>query len=184
MNSWRKFRRLPPQERRVFLAVLVLLPAVRVGLRTLGLRRVLALLDHRSSPGREPGNIAGSRDADTPLRAVARPEAQGSACDPGTPPRAADAIDAGRAYRTTRLVTAAARFAGGTCLARSIVLVALLRRRGIPAELRIGVRKGDRGFEAHAWVVAAETILNDEPDVTQRFAAFDHNFALARVDWR
>jgi hypothetical protein len=39
-----------------------------------------------------------------------------------------------------------------TCLTRSLVLVRLLRRRGLPAELKIGVRKPGRRLEAHAWV--------------------------------
>lgn len=48
-----------------------------------------------------------------------------------------------------------------TCLARSLVLVAMLARRGLPATLVIGVRPGGRrnaeapangGFGAHAWV--------------------------------
>ena len=47
MNKWRNFWHLPPEERAVFLAALGLLPAVRVGLRTLGFRRVLATLDRR-----------------------------------------------------------------------------------------------------------------------------------------
>lgn len=39
------------------------------------------------------------------------------------------------------------------CLREAIVLVALLRRRGVEALVRIGVRKErDEGFEAHAWV--------------------------------
>lgn len=148
MNNWQKFRQLPGPEQSVLLAALVLLPAVRVGLRALGLRRVLAMLDRR-------------------LPAAAR-------C------ANADFV----ALRTARLVAVAARISGGTCLARSIVLVTLLKRRGIPAELRIGVRKGERGFEAHAWVEAEGTILNDGPDVAERFTAFDRNFALAQVSWR
>ncbi len=39
-----------------------------------------------------------------------------------------------------------------TCLRQSLALWWLLRRRGIPAELRIGVRKDDGDLKAHAWV--------------------------------
>lgn len=39
-----------------------------------------------------------------------------------------------------------------SCLARSIVLVHQLRRRGLAAEIRIGVAKPDGRFAAHAWV--------------------------------
>jgi hypothetical protein len=150
MNRWSKFRRLPPQEKAALLAALALFPAVRVGLRTLGLRRVLATLERRLPAAR------GAEGADADFLAL----------------------------RTARLVAVAARLAGGTCLARSIVLVTLLKRRGIPAELRIGVRKGEHGLEAHAWVEAGGAILNDGPDVAERFTAFDRDFALARVNWR
>jgi hypothetical protein len=150
MNQWRKFRRLPAEEKAVFLAAMALLPAVRVGLKTLGLRRVQAVLGGRLQPDRQ-----------------AEPEG---------------ALH--RARRTAGLVAVAARYAGGTCLARSIVLACLLERQGVSAQLRIGVRKGEQGFEAHAWVEAEGTVLNDGQDVAERFAAFDRNFALARVNWR
>jgi len=39
-----------------------------------------------------------------------------------------------------------------TCLAKSIVLTSLLRRREIDAVVRIGIRRADRGIDAHAWV--------------------------------
>ena len=39
-----------------------------------------------------------------------------------------------------------------SCLARSIVLVHQLRRRGLAAEIRIGVAKPDGRLAAHAWV--------------------------------
>jgi hypothetical protein len=53
----------------------------------------------------------------------------------------------GRAVgKTLRVLPADAR-----CLVRSLVLVALLARRGIPASLVIGV-KTSPGFAAHAWV--------------------------------
>ncbi|HVB97763.1 MAG TPA: lasso peptide biosynthesis B2 protein [Candidatus Dormibacteraeota bacterium] len=89
-----------------------------------------------------------------------------------------------RARRTARLVAVAARLAGGTCLARSLVLAHILDRLGIPAELRIGVRNADQKLEAHAWVEMDGVILNDGQDMTDRFAAFDRNFAVARVNGR
>jgi len=134
----------------VFLAALTLLPAVRVGLQTLGLRLVQSVLARRLRP-QLPA------DADGALR---------------------------RARRTARLVAVAASYAGGTCLARSVVLACLLERQGVPAALRIGVRKGENGFEAHAWVEAAGVSLNEEQDVGERYAAFERDFALARVNWR
>ena len=150
MNNWRKFRRLPAEERAVFLAASTLLPAVRVGLRTLGLRRVQVVLSGRMRPGW-----------------LAEPD-----------------VAVYRARRLARLVRVAAQYVGGTCLARSVVLACLLERQGVPAQLRIGVRKGENGFEAHAWVEAAGMSLDEGQDVGERCAAFDRDFALARVGWR
>lgn len=60
-----------------------------------------------------------------------------------------------------------------TCLPRSLVLWHMLRRQGTPAELHIGVRKDDGEFNAHAWVEHAGQVINDAPDVSERFARVD-----------
>jgi hypothetical protein len=39
-----------------------------------------------------------------------------------------------------------------TCLKHSLIFCRIRRRRGLPAELRIGVQKKDGVFGAHAWV--------------------------------
>ncbi len=74
-----------------------------------------------------------------------------------------------------RLVDAAARHGiyRAPCLPRSLVLWWLLRRRGIAADLRIGVRKEAGQFEAHAWVESCGVALNDGADVSERFAPFE-----------
>ena len=38
-----------------------------------------------------------------------------------------------------------------TCLTRSLALYRLLRARGIPCQLRIGLRKNQAALEGHAW---------------------------------
>ena len=43
-----------------------------------------------------------------------------------------------------------------TCLYRSVAECLVLRRYGVPAMLRIGVKSGDGDIEAHAWVVRAD----------------------------
>lgn len=60
-----------------------------------------------------------------------------------------------------------------TCLQRSMVLWWLLRRRGIASELRIGVRKEQGQFAAHAWVEHQNLALNDRADIGREFAPFD-----------
>ena len=43
---------------------------------------------------------------------------------------------------------------GATCLSNAVALAWMLRRRGVEAAVRIGIRTAG-GFEAHAWVEAA-----------------------------
>ena len=58
------------------------------------------------------------------------------------------------------------------CLPTSLVLVHLLRRQGLAADLRVGVRKVAGALEAHAWVEHHGQPLNDGMDVHERFPAF------------
>lgn len=60
----------------------------------------------------------------------------------------------------------------GTCLSRSLALLWLLRRNGVPATLRLGARVEDGRFCAHAWVEYQDRVLNDAPDVASRFSPF------------
>ena len=64
---------------------------------------------------------------------------------------------------TVRMVRAAVRHSPGhpTCLEESLALWWLLGRQGIASELRIGVRKQNERFEAHAWVERDGTALNE-----------------------
>ena len=47
------------------------------------------------------------------------------------------------------------------CLTRSLTLMYLLRRRGVPAELKIGARLQNGTLDAHAWVEHDGIALND-----------------------
>src|SRR5215469_3276181 len=55
------------------------------------------------------------------------------------------------------------------CLGRSLALCWLLRWRGADAALHLGVRKGNRGLDAHAWVQIGDLVMNDSEDVTERY---------------
>ncbi|HET7228713.1 MAG TPA: lasso peptide biosynthesis B2 protein [Longimicrobium sp.] len=50
-----------------------------------------------------------------------------------------------------------------TCLYRSVAECLVLRRYGVPAVLRIGVRSEQGDIEAHAWVVRADRAEQGEP---------------------
>lgn len=57
-----------------------------------------------------------------------------------------------------------------TCLRRATAIQRLLTREGIfGSHLRLGVRNGPRGFEAHAWVELGEVLLGDLPQHVSRF---------------
>ena len=49
------------------------------------------------------------------------------------------------------------------CLQRSIALASMLRKRGIAADLQIGVQNSP--FRSHAWVEVAGMVINDVPDI-------------------
>jgi hypothetical protein len=51
-----------------------------------------------------------------------------------------------------------------TCLYRSVAECLVLRRYGVPAMLRIGVKNGAGEIEAHAWVVRADRPGQDPGD--------------------
>lgn len=56
------------------------------------------------------------------------------------------------------------------CLEQSLVLYWLLRRRGQPARLRVGVRP--LPFAAHAWVECAGAPVNERPEHLEQLVPF------------
>jgi len=73
---------------------------------------------------------------------------------------------------TARRIAIAAAFYPGRaqCLEQSLALFLLLRRRGIPAELRLGVQPFP--FVAHAWVEHEGRPINEQEDFVTRLAPF------------
>lgn len=62
---------------------------------------------------------------------------------------------------------------GATCLDRSVLLWLLMRQRGLDPRLRIGVAFDDDELNAHAWVESTGRVINDDPQVAERFAVFE-----------
>jgi hypothetical protein len=88
--------------------------------------------------------------------------------------RAGDEDDAEKAKVLAQSAHAAARRWPGTlCLQRSLLLVWLLRRRGLGGRLRIGVQPADEGLKAHAWVEMAGRAINDSPARCAQFDALE-----------
>lgn len=148
-----QWRSLAPGERRLLLRLAVLLPLIGAALRLLGYNRSRTLLERLSQPSK---------------RRIPP--------DPTAP-------TADTAQRIARLVSIAANHGPyrATCLRQSLALWWLLRRRGIPAALRIGVRKEQGELQAHAWVEHDGQALNDAQGVTASYAAFQPSFPAATV---
>ena len=58
------------------------------------------------------------------------------------------------------------------CLPHSLVLLYLLRRRGLPCELMIGAQITEQEFAAHAWVELDGIPVNDEEGLKDSFRPF------------
>jgi len=126
-----------------FFLALVLLPAMALALKLMGLRRTQVFLMGLTPSRRPQGEIA--RGAlDQPARAIARLVRVAASHGP---------------YHAN-------------CLKQSLAIWWLLRLRGIESALRIGVRKAPVGVEAHAWIECGGRALNDREDVSLRFIPF------------
>jgi hypothetical protein len=84
-------------------------------------------------------------------------------------------VASGRAALVAHMVNAADRhgWVHPSCLAKSLALWWLLGREGITSELRIGIRKENEKFEAHAWVERDGAAVNEPEEHHQHYAAFD-----------
>jgi transglutaminase-like putative cysteine protease len=89
------------------------------------------------------------------------------------PVRQCDRDPAPVVARTCRTLDRAAScyFKRAWCLQRSAATVLLLRFRGVPAQLVIGVERVP--FYAHAWVEVAGRVVNDNPEVTLRCSVLE-----------
>lgn len=141
--TWVRFRKLSGRERRDFCLALLFLPTVVIWLRASTFQSV----QHKLEKWHGTAASANQRDGTRIFT-----ESQSA----------------------SRMLDAASRrgIVRGNCLSRSMALCWLLRRRGIPAQLRIGARKIGNQLEAHAWVEVAGRAINDSDDVQTRYAPF------------
>lgn len=74
-----------------------------------------------------------------------------------------------------RLVHLASRlhFLSMTCLPRTFSLRSMLNRRGVPAQVQIGVTKSLQGIQAHAWLEVDGQQVGEAEDITERFHKFN-----------
>jgi Transglutaminase-like superfamily len=149
MESWRRFWRLKPADRRIVLEAAAALSATSAGLRIMGFSRWNSMIEHFTS----------GKTADTHRRNSS------SLMD-------RSGLDGARGIATKLDLAARHLFFRTNCLERSLALRWLLRRRGITAVLRIGARKESERFEAHAWIELNGVVLNDPDEAHLHFAPF------------
>ena len=56
-----------------------------------------------------------------------------------------------------------------TCLVRTLALRRMLGRRGIPAQIRIGVNTTASVLKAHAWLEVAGTMIGEPEEIEEKF---------------
>jgi Transglutaminase-like superfamily len=97
-------------------------------------------------------------------RSVARARRLGERGASAHPPATAELAE-----RTAHHVAIAGAFFPGraVCLEQSLALYLLLRRRGVPAELRLGVVPSP--FYAHAWVEVDGAPINEDAETVAKF---------------
>jgi Transglutaminase-like superfamily len=83
--------------------------------------------------------------------------------------------DQRRVERWSVAVDRAMRWLPGdaACLVRASALRALLAANGVPAAVRIGVRRGLLGFAAHAWVEVHGTPIAEPDGLAGAFSSLD-----------
>jgi hypothetical protein len=143
----RRFRALDPAAQSLLLRALFLLPLVSLSLRWRGFRATQASLQGLLSM-----ENSGRGSALLPERA---------------------------APLTAHLVNSADRHGliHSSCLAKSLTLWWLLDSQGIESHLRIGIRKENHKFEAHAWVERGGVALNEPEEHHRHYAPFDSAFS-------
>jgi len=146
-NAFQQYSALDPEARKLFRRAATLLPLIVISLRFRGFSKTKERLQAKSD-------------------AAAPPEI--------TRERAAETLE-----RTCRMVEAASRHGAvrATCLEESLALWYLLKKQGVMANLRIGVRKPEGKFEAHAWVEYDGAALSRSEQLHRHYAAFDSEFS-------
>ena len=153
----RKFLALPEGERWQLVQAMMMLPAVTLILRAIGLRRCYLGLE-RLAPTAGGGLLTGT-----------------NACH--------RAMRTGWLVR----IASIHGLVQGNCLAQSLTIWWLLRRQRISADLRIGVRKQQGRLEAHAWMEYQSRSLSHDAGTGGQFSPFGGvrgNFERRGVDIR
>ena len=152
MSHLNKLRQLSWNDRWLLILSLLLLPFIHAALIVMGYSPLRKLLERLTS----------SKTTDKPVL---------------------ETDNIRRAQHIAGIVSIAARrgLYKATCLRRSLLVWWFLRREGIPAHIRFGVRMLNGNLEAHAWLEYNGSILNDSAHVRERFQTLDRG--LPSTSW-
>src|ERR1700692_3434415 len=141
-ESLRRFKTWEPRARGLFLRAALLLPFISLSLRLRGFRATQSSLQKHL-----PKALSGLPDK-------------------------SNGVQTGPATLTARMVRSAAHRTWGSpaCLEQSLALWWLLGRQGISTSVRIGTRKNEEKFEAHAWVEWVGVALNEAEEAHKTYA--------------
>jgi Transglutaminase-like superfamily len=149
METWRRFRALPAPERKLVREAAARLTSVWIGLKVYGYKRLRERIENSPKSATSSSLALDSTTQIATARSIAKSEASASRH----------------------------LFFSPNCLVRSLALVAMLRRRGMQPELRIGARSDAGNFEAHAWVELHGEVLNDARGEHAHFVPFEEDLA-------
>jgi hypothetical protein len=88
-----------------------------------------------------------------------------------------------QARRAQRLVKRSTGV-GGSCLVRSFSLWTLLLRRGLPTEIRVGLRRHEGQIEGHAWIEYRGVPLNEDAKILQTYQVYERPISFDVKCWR
>lgn len=143
ISAFRRFCKLPPLERKMFVRGVLLLPITTWALR---LVRIQTIMHRLGAGGRERlGPDRNQGETRTLAESAGR------------------MIEAASRYGVIR----------GSCLSKSLVLWHLLRREDLSPTIRIGGRKDGKEFAAHAWVELDGYVINDSGGLGKDFVPFE-----------
>lgn len=144
VGKWRRFHARSPEDRGLILHASVVLSLTQIGLRSFGFQRWKELIERFSLSARPAKSLPADRRREVAVRAA----------------RAVRSIEVHWPFRPN-------------CLERSIALWWLLRSEAVEGELHVGARRESGRFEAHAWVELDGQVLNDGPEVHDRYTRFN-----------
>jgi hypothetical protein len=152
-ETWQAFQRLGRAERRTVVQAVILLTFTWASLRVMDFRRTQKALAWLNPSRKRNESEGDARENISTARALA----------PDT------------ALEIAQWQAASARhmFFRPTCLENSIALWALLRWRGIHADLRLGARKDAGRFDAHAWLECDGVVLGGSLGDLHTYVPFD-----------